>query len=151
MKQVPLTQGKTALVSDSDYAIVRRLKWHADRRGKLWYARTRLKANRKLIYMHQFITGTKFVDHRNTNGLDNRRCNLRRAGASRNGANRGANVNNTSGFKGVWKHAQVPRWCAGIMVRRKSIHLGLYRTRAEAAIAYWLGALLYFGKFARSK
>lgn len=44
------------------------------------------------------------IDHKDTNGLNNRIKNLREASKSENSYNRGAQANNTSGVKGVTFH-----------------------------------------------
>lgn len=82
MRKIPLTQGKFALVDDADYEWLSKWKWHAhkDRNGKLWYAE-RSDRNRtpRIVKMHREILRTRkslVVDHRNCNGLDNRRINI---------------------------------------------------------------------------
>jgi hypothetical protein len=82
MKKIKLTQGKFALVNDSDYEWLMQWKWHAhkDKNGKLWYAERADKSRKpKLVKMHREILRTPaglVVDHRNGNGLDNRRVNI---------------------------------------------------------------------------
>ncbi len=53
---------------------------------------------------------------------------------------------NTSGYKGVSKHHK--KWRAYIVLKEKQIHIGLYRTKEDAALAYNEAALKYFGQFA---
>lgn len=147
MKRVPLTQGKVALVSDKDYSVVRKFKWHAGRRRNMWYAFG--KGGR--FAMHQLLLpNARRVDHRNLNGLDNRRCNLRPASNGQNMANRGKQRNNTSGRKGVHLCRRTGRWRAGIHVNGKTIHLGRFKKLADAAAVYAENALRYFGEFART-
>ena len=77
--------------------------------------------NRKLgtrayLRLHRLIMQpgpNEIVDHINRDPLDNRRENLRIADKSKNGMNRGPQVNNTSGFKGVSFHAKTGKWVAG--------------------------------------
>ena len=80
MKQIPLTQGKFAIVDDEDYAKISKYKWCAVYHHKNWRAiHYGKKAN--IIKMHHLImpiskdSGLQ-IDHQNGNGLDNRRCNL---------------------------------------------------------------------------
>ena len=74
MKQIPLTQGKYALVDDSDFEWLNQWKWNYNN----GYARRIKEINktREIIYMHRFIlkiNKEKVCDHINGNGLDNRR------------------------------------------------------------------------------
>lgn len=78
-REIQLTRGKVALVSDHQYEKVARLKWQAEQKkyGK-WYAGTRM--NGKRVYLHRFLanalTGME-IDHINGDTLDNRDENLR--------------------------------------------------------------------------
>lgn len=88
MKQIKLTKGLFALVSDEDFERVNQFKWTAslESRGTKYYAIRRITADGKRvkIRMHRFIMGLPprmdaselVVDHVNDNGLDNRRENL---------------------------------------------------------------------------
>lgn len=85
------------------------------------------------------------VDHKNGNGLDNRKCNLRIATSSQNKANTKIRRDNTSGFKGVIWHKASNKW----MARVADKYLGLFRSKYEAAKAYNQKAKEMFGEFAR--
>lgn len=93
--------------------------------------------------MHTFLTGWDFVDHRNGDGLDNRRANLRPATAAQNAANQQLSIANTTGYKGVSLYRN-GRFRASIQRR----HLGYFDTAADAARAYDAAALDLFGDFA---
>jgi AP2 domain. len=88
------------------------------------------------------------VDHKNRNGLDNRRSNLRLCSDMQNKHNMAPYKNNKSGLKGV-TFFQGKYWRATIVVNKKQISLGLYKTPGEAARAYDEAALANFGEFAR--
>lgn len=88
------------------------------------------------------------VDHRNGDGLDNRRDNLRYATTSQNCGNQRVGRNNTSGYKGVTPRPS-GKWRARIMYQRQCQHLGEYETKEDAARAYNEAALRLFGPFAR--
>lgn len=89
------------------------------------------------------------VDHINRDPSDNRIANLREATQSKNGANRIAPSNNTSGVKGVSRHSD-GRWRAQIAVGRRRIHIGLYASLDDARAAYTAAAEEHFGEFARA-
>lgn len=88
------------------------------------------------------------TDHVNGNRLDNRRENLRICSKFDNMRNRGKQANNTAGYKGVFYSIRARRWRAQIRVKGKSIHLGLFDETVDAAKAYNIAALAYFGEFA---
>ena len=152
-REIPLSQGLVALVDDADLNLVMsRGKWHAAASRTTHYAHrnVRVGSRRTTELMHTFLTGWSLVDHRNGNGLDNRRSNLRQATNTENARNAKRGKNNTSGFKGVTSHLAPRglRWRARITVDRTTIHLGVFDTAEAAARAYDTAALERFGEFA---
>jgi hypothetical protein len=89
------------------------------------------------------------IDHINENKSDNRISNLRVASRSENMFNRGSNKNNTSGIKGVSFCKSTNRWRAQITMDRKSVNVGRFKTKEEAADAYILKAREIRGEFAK--
>jgi len=156
MKKIPLTQGQVARVDDADYEWLKQYKWCAHKIGHTFYAERGITISpykQKMIRMHRVILdapdGTQ-VDHKNTDGLDNRRSNLRFCTHSENCRNQRINRKNKSGFKGVSfskRNAQNP-WLVLIQVNSKRIHVGYYQTAEMAAAAYDLAALKHYGEFA---
>lgn len=145
-KEIPLSQGKVALVDAEDYERVSKYKWFANRRGVLWYAiRTDGRTS-----LHCFLMDAPkhlLVDHKNGDGLDCRRKNMRVATKAQNGMNRRIAADNTSGFKGVYRRGK--KWAAQIYLNKERHYLGAWQTPEEAARAYDEAAKRLFGEFAR--
>jgi hypothetical protein len=150
---VPLTRGYVALVDAADYPrIIAAGRWNARPHGKTVYAQRRIvlpDGRRSTQQMHNFITGAIGIDHRNGDGLDNRRANLRVTTQAQNCANTRIRSNNKSGFKGVSWRAASNAWVAQIKRGDKSHHLGLFSSAKEAARAYDAAAVEFFGEYAR--
>lgn len=156
MIEIPLTQGKVALIDDEDYELVSKHKWCAAKNGTTFYAQTvfRVNGKHKCILMHRLILGLAFGDkchgdHRDGNGLDNRRANLRIAIGGQNQRNRRPTTNNSSRFKGVHLSKGGKLWRAEIGFNRKNHYIGLFKDEEEAARAYNAAALKHHGEFAR--
>lgn len=100
-----------------------------------------------------YVTGewpSDQIDHINGNRSDNRFANLREASHAENVRNRGLQVNNTSGFKGVHFLKCTGRWRSYITVNSKKKHLGYFDTAEEAHAAYCKAAEKYHGEFANT-
>lgn len=111
---------------------------------------------RKYFALHRFILGIDdpkvFVDHKNGNGLDNRKDNLRISTNRDNCRNRGKQKNNTSGFKGVYLIKSSSTYRCSFYIReglkRKHICSKTYKSPEEAARKYNELARQYHGEFA---
>lgn len=95
------------------------------------------------------MPATPFVDHRNMNGLDCRRENLRAATKSQNTRNSRLRRNNRSGFKGVTETSK--GWRAQCRFDGRNHHLGYFDTPEEAHAAYFAAACEHAGEFARAR
>jgi hypothetical protein len=144
MKQIPLSQGLYALVDDEDYEALAVHKWHARKKPRTFYA-ARNSAGKK-IFMHVAL-GYSRPDHRDGNGLNNQRHNLRPASKAQNAQNNPRHLDNKSGFKGV--SPQGNRWQADIRVDGKNRYLGCRALASEAAKLYDEAAVKHFGEYAR--
>lgn len=151
MKTIPLTQGYEAIVDDEDYDLLSRHKWCAHKSRYSVYAKTRIGRNNNVL-MHLMILGTgspsEMIDHANRNGLDNRRCNLRRCTRSQNLFNSKRRSDNSTGVKGV-RMLENGNFRARIGVNGNRLFLGDFKTLEEAGLAYRVAALRYAGSFSR--
>ena len=151
MKEIPLTQGKVALVDDADFERINQFKWFARRTKTNWYAvRSVWKGTPPIIYMHRFIMDVaEQIDHADGNGLNNQRSNLRPATPSQNHANITRLTQNTSGFRGVTRHRKNGKWQAQIKSQKRFLYIGTFDEKEHAALAYDGAAEVFFGEFAR--
>ncbi len=153
MKTIQLTRGKFTIVDDSDFELVNKFTWHANKSNG-WYAKTFINNNGKFVtlQMHRLILGCPEdmqIDHINGDGLDNRRENLRLCNNTQNHQNRHS-VLSASGYKGVYfrKYGKRGKYNARIYYNGKSIWLGSFDSPVDAAVAYDNAALKYFREFA---
>jgi hypothetical protein len=90
------------------------------------------------------------VDHIDGNKTNNKIINLRLATHGQNLSNSKVSIKNTSGFKGVVFQPESGNWIAKIKVNYDGYHLGSFKTKIEAAMAYDEAAIKYFGPFAKT-
>lgn len=156
--EIPLSQGKVALIDSADYKKIAAHKWHAHLNppNGQFYAvtNTRIDGRRTALLMHREIMDVapgdaRKVDHKNPEEtLDNRRGNLRIATPSQQCCNRRKSKANQSGYKGVRLHCS-GKWQAQIKYNRVSIHLGTFTSPELAYAAYCDAAKIIHGEFAR--
>lgn len=155
MKQIPLTNGMSAMVDDEDFDRTMQFTWiakQAPNRRNLWYAYRitgRIKrTNTQVQWLHHFIQGIKSqTDHRDANGLNNQKSNLRLCNHSQNAANRRLNSNNSTGFKGVTFYRG--KFIVQLGRRGPGKWIGSFDSSQEAAKAYDNAAAKRFGEFAK--
>lgn len=153
MMTVPLhgkkAAGRVALVDDGDYEAVMRHRWSLQESNGNVYAITNVPRDGggyRTVLMHKLLTGWSRTDHRNHNGLDNQRHNLRPATAAQNNANR-LSERGTSRYKGV-SLGTSGRWVANMRVNTRRIYLGTFDSEVDAARAYDTAALAAWGEYA---
>ena len=102
------------------------------------------------ISMHRMILpDTIQVDHRDGDGLNNRRANLRPCTATQNKQNTTGRSHNKSGYIGVYWSAGHKRWRAQVIAFGILRYTGTFRDVVQAAKARDAAAKLYHGEFAR--
>ncbi len=149
--ELQLTNGGIALISEADYLSISSFNWQKVTRKSGFYV-TRFH-KRKVIYLHRFILGHRpgFVtDHRNGDGLDNRRTNLRHATRQQNARNRKRQKNNTSGTPGVSFRKSDQRWVAGVKIYGVYKYLGFFESREDAIACRHAFERAEFGEFRRA-
>lgn len=151
MKKLELTQNKVALVDDEDFEYLNQWKWSAHYgRGK-WYAirNQRINGEVNIIYLHRFIMKTPenlVVDHKDDDGLNCQRYNMRNCTQSQNMQN--SSAKNKNNLKGVGRITGGTKYTAQIHLNGIKKHLGSFNTAVKAAKAYNTAATKYFGEFA---
>ena len=139
MREIPLTQGKVALVDDEDYEYLNQFKWYAQKIHNIYYAMRSLpKINKPhQLCMHAVIVGTPpgmVTDHINGNGLDNRRENLRIVTNRENLQN--LHHPKSSKYPGVSFITSRKKWRTQIQLKGKRQFLGEYSDETTAATVY---------------
>lgn len=150
MKIIELTQGYKTIVDDPDYEELNKYLWCVWIPSGKPYAASALGKGKKLFKMHRVILKLDDpkikVDHRDGDGLNNRRSNLRLATSRQN--NQNAVKSSMSPYRGI---QQVPsgNWQASIRDNfGTSIYLGTFREDYEAAKAYDEAAKKFHKEFA---
>lgn len=148
MKQIPLTQGKFALVDDDIYELVKDFNWYTLKVKNTFYVARKSsriddpQGKQYKILLHHIVVGKPNkgyeVDHIDGNGLNNQRDNLRVITHRGNLQNRiehrkgrlvGACLVNSK------KHPLTP-WRADIRINGERKYLGTFKTEQEAHEAY---------------
>lgn len=169
--EVKLKCGKTALIDDDcKHLFEGRRSWRSYFDGWNWYVRRHTTINKKTktILLHREVMGVKdskiLIDHKDGNGLNNMRCNLRVCTHSENRKNRhNKSDKHTSKYLGVSlkttryaytvksgerRVSECKRWEARIQHNKKQISIGFFDNEKDAALAYNDKALELHGEFA---
>lgn len=161
MKRIKLTRGKYALVDDSDYNYLTKYKWcvilHSSGRNYAVRWTREGRKDRKMVYMHRGLCpGMESdswdgmdTDHRDGDGLNNQRFNLRKCTRSQNLYNREAPKNNTSGTKGISWCKMTRKWRAYISFEGKYTSLGYFENLDEAIKVRHKSEQKLHGEFSR--
>lgn len=144
--------GNYAIVDDEDYDRVTKYKWHGYKSNCTYYARSNNKINGKKIgALHRFILNltdkTQIVDHKNGNGLDEQKDNLRICTIAQNNKNCKKRKGRFP-YKGI-KLAPSGNYLVTIRNGEKKEYVGTYATLEEAGEAYDRKAIELYGEYAR--
>ena len=156
---VPLTNGYVAVIDAGDVDLVAGVNWFAQiarrRDGSvrtIYAVRTDRGHGQKTIRMHRLIAGSAWeaeTDHRDGDGLNNRRGNLRPASTAQNQHNRRKNKDSLSPVKGAVWHKASGKWQARIRSGGKRIYLGLFEDLEMATLAVADARKMLHGEFGR--
>jgi hypothetical protein len=140
VREIPLTQGKVALVDEADFERLSAFKWCCAK----GYPRRR--GGQMARYVIDVPPGM-VPDHINGDPLDNRRCNLRACTPAENVRNRRTR-GSLSGFKCVVYVAAIQRYRAQLHLDRQVYYSACFSTAIAAALAYDAMARELHGEFA---
>jgi hypothetical protein len=150
MKEISISKGYVALVDDEDFEWLSERPWSAQVHKYSVYAVSNTlgsTSTRKRLRMHRLLVPwAKFVDHKDGNGLNNQKYNLRPCTWAQNMQNK--RPSGMSGLKGVSWRQRDKLWVAIIKVEGKVLYLGCGKDKYEVASKYDTAATKYFGEFA---
>lgn len=153
------SSGNSCMIDIDDLEAIKKYYWYkvtlTSKNGivvSYMYTHIRDKNTKKdhKLSMHEYLTNQKYVDHKNHNGLDNRRCNLRfpedgiTSNQGYNNINMKRRRNNTSGYTGVLYDKKSQKWTANIGINYKTKRLGTFNTYEEAVEARKQGEKKYY-------
>jgi hypothetical protein len=149
---IPLTKNRTAICDEIDYEKISGMNWYSFRGNRgIEYAASHPRGGGRNLFMHRHILGIKDfkikIDHKNNDGLDNRRCNIRKCTNTENSHNSRLSKRNTSGLKGVSLIASSGRWYSQIRIHGKNHFLGSFSNKVDASNAYKQASLKHFKEF----
>lgn len=146
MKEVPISGALKTKVDDEDFEYVSSLRLYANKDKNTTYVagyeyvkgKSSRKNGLKLKLLHRMLLGITDrkieIDHIDGDGLNNCKSNLRPCTKSDNQKNRTRKGKGASKFIGVSRHGI--KWRAYRTDNKKHIHIGLFFTEDEAALAY---------------
>ncbi len=150
-----LMGGQITLIDREDVSKMEGYNWRIQtgKGGKIYVVGYPVGFWSQLILLHRFILNPPKhldIDHRNGNGLDNRKSNLRICTRSQNLANQvRQSRSKTSSYKGVYLSKKDGVWVSKIKTNGHRIFLGRFNSEFFAALAYDKAAKEIFGEFAR--
>ncbi len=144
------------LVDDEDYQSVIKINWHIAKFKNTFYA---IKNGKRIgggkrenqILLHRFILGITdsniLIDHKDHNGLNCQKSNIRVCNYSQNNTNKRKRENSASIRLGVFK-SKSGKWFSNITSNGITECLGTFLNEEDAAKAYDSRAKELHGEFA---
>lgn len=152
MKIIIINSGKhgahQCLVDDEDYTFLLGYKWWLSKNRYTYYAvcrvgKSKMKMHRLILNCHD----KDVVDHKDGNGLNNQRINLRICTKQENNFNtKKKRKNPSSKYKGL--HFSGGKYNVELRKDYKKIYIGRFDNEIAAALAYNEAATKHFGEFA---
>lgn len=154
---VQLTMGYEAVIDAVEAPLVGQWNWTAllqPHSNTVYAYRHDCSGPKKRnVRMHRLIAGDPpglDVDHRDGNGLNNRRSNLRAATKSQNAHNARLSRRNSSGAKGVYWSNRAQRWIVEIRLHGQRHYVGTFVRLDDASSAYASASARLHGEFGRT-
>lgn len=154
--KIPLTKGRYALIDQEDAERVSQYRWRVIQNK--YVAGRKIQPRKRGVHceeirMHRLIVNAPKnmdVDHKDQDGFNNRKSNIRICTTAQNVAyRRKLNPKKfSSEYKGVFWNTYHKAWQASIKCLGKKFYLGRYKTPTEAALSYNKKAKELFGEFA---
>lgn len=141
--------GKVAMVDDEKYEVLNQHRWRGQKGGRTIYAVTKIEGEQK--FMHHLVMNTSTeqkIDHKNGNGLDNQKDNLRLCTHAENMRNRRKRDSASSKYIGVCWSKVSQKWTSEVRSNNERYNLGVFEVEEEAAYNRDLKAKELHGKFA---
>jgi hypothetical protein len=133
-----------ARVSPEDYEWLSKHAWCMPKGYAMTTIKNRTVQMNRLIMSKMLgkdVPSDLYVDHKDTDPLNNERNNLRLATALQNSLNKRKRENTTSAFFGVDYRKTISKFRALITIDGESKHIGYYETEEMAAMAYDLAVI----------
>lgn len=147
MREIPIiNSNKVALVDDEDYARCSRFNWYFHG-GRVFTRRPNITLARMVTNDHI----SPIIDHKDRDGLNNQKNNLRSATYQQNSQNQDKEEGFwSSKYKGVCYIPNRKRFIAYAKnpLTKKNVHLGYFKNEVKAAEAYDNYAKKHYGEFA---
>ena len=147
MTDIVLPCGRVTQIDDGDIQLLDGFRLHAEKRGRTFYVRARKQGQRGGgKYLHNIIMGGR-ADHRDSDGLNNKRSNLRCCTQAQNGLNRSPKEGKR--FKGVYFDKRRGSYYAQVSFNRSTRTVSGLASEEDAARAHDKMAREMHGEWAR--